>query len=285
MRFLTKLPVIIRKKDFLIIAGLIIISGLFHYKLKEQPTIKERDYYSYISSSGWLGQFPPNFKLKLLNGETFSIEDVIGKKIIVLNFFATWCGPCKEELPVLNRFYQQYKEYLAMIGINDDESEIKVNEFLKENKVLFPVGIDINEKISSKFNISSVPTTIIIGVDGKIQIYEVGAIYNTEATLVPIVKSNIELLNSGKVITKEEYLKQEKIWSVRLSPDEKEQLTEQEKSIAKKIYCPRGCGKDLISCNCSLCKTLIKEIKDEIKKGKPDQEIIKEINLRYCETK
>lgn len=276
-----------KEKVFILI--LLFLTGFFHYKLKERP--KEREIESYAKFIGttykYLDKIPFNFELELLNGEKFILSDIIGKKIIIFNFLTTWCGACLEELPELNKFYKKYKENLILIGIFVKENEITVKEFLTKNKVEFPVGIDESGEISYKYEIKAYPTTILIGVNGKIQLYEIGAIYNTEVSLVPLVNKNLENLKEGKTITKEEYLKQEKlvVEFYQLRTDETKKITEREKSIAKKIYCPRGCGRNLIDCNCSMCKKVIEEIREEIEKGTPDKEIVRKINLKYCEVK
>ncbi|MGC9065521.1 MAG: redoxin domain-containing protein [Candidatus Ratteibacteria bacterium] len=204
----------------------------------------------------------------------------------MINFFATWCEPCKREIPSLNKFYEKFStENLFMVGVSS-EKMAEIEKFLEENKINFNVAIDDGE-IEKKFAIEVYPATVVIDGDGKIVSYITGAIYNPDATLEPAVKTAVATIQSGKGISKEEFLKQSKIQSPYglKYKEEKRELTEQEKRIAKQIYCPRGCGKNLIECDCSMCREAIEEMKEEIKKGTSEKEIVKKINTRYCSVK
>lgn len=277
---------IIKNRKILLIVVLILIVGTFHYKMKRKPDEEKSFSFSKSRTYQFIDEIAPNFQFKLLNGTSFSLADVIGKKIIILNFFATWCQPCRDELPYLNSFYNQHKDNLVMIGIVSEESEEKIRNFIEETKVNFPVGIDTDGTIANKYEVDSFPTTVLIGPNGRIYFYEIGAIYNTKVTLEPVYKNLLKMLNSGTGISKETYLKIERASRHNVvGKEEKIVLTEREKAIAKRIYCPRGCGKNLIDCDCSLCRHVIKEIREEIKNNKSDEEIIKSINIKYCNEK
>ncbi len=123
-----------------------------------------------------------DFNLRLLNNTSFQLSRHRGKKIIILNFFATWCGPCKKEIPELNEFYNKYKgDDFIMIGIDVGEEKDNVMQFVLENKIAYPVGIAKEDaKFLEDYQIKAFPTTVFIGFDGMITKYETGAILNAD---------------------------------------------------------------------------------------------------------
>lgn len=260
----------------------------FHLKLKKVPDEKTISHFASFMSRSFevMNKIAPECQFTLLTGEKINLSDIVGKKCIVINFFATWCEPCKREIPSLNKFYEKLsKMNVFMVGVSSEKMAV-IEKFLEENKINFHVAVDDGE-IEKKFAIEVYPTTVVIDGDGKIVAYITGAIYNPEATLEPKVKSAVAMIQSGKGISKEQFLKQSKIQSpYGLKYQEtKRGLTEQEKRIAKQIYCPRGCGKNLIECDCSMCREAIEEMKEEMKKCTSEKEIVKKINTRYCSVK
>ncbi len=269
----------------LLLTGLLLI---FHISAKRFPTSKETE--SFFSSVNkpikWFGRIAPDFELKLLNGQTFKLSEHVGKKIIILNFFATWCGPCREEVPELNRFYKKYKNLPVMlIGINAGESEAKVKGFIEKFKVAFPVGIDEDEEIQHLYTVTGFPTTVLIGANGVVHVYEVGAISNADVAFKAYVEENLKIIKENKGITKEAYLKklkQQKDTSSRNNTDKEKKLTGRARKIAAKMVCPCGCSQKVIDCNCKTAKDIKKALRQRDLSGKTDTEIIKELNREFC---
>ncbi len=97
-----------------------ILLGIVHYKLKPTPEDKQLQEYaqSMTSSTEWRGRIAPDFEAKTTRGERFQLSENIGKKVIVLNFFATWCVPCREEMPELNRYFSEHKaDSFLLVGV------------------------------------------------------------------------------------------------------------------------------------------------------------------------
>lgn len=107
-----------------------------------------------------------NFKLVSVDGKEYSLSDFRGKKV-VLNFFATWCPPCRAEIPDFERFYRE-NEDVVLIGINIQEDKTTVEEFLSSMGVTYPVLLDRDGKISAQFGIEGIPTTFLIDEKGKV---------------------------------------------------------------------------------------------------------------------
>ena len=162
-----------------------------HLGMKRQPEkIKMEQFSDSVRTpQKWQGKIAPDFNLTLLDGERFRLSEHIGKKIIILNFFATWCGPCKEEMPELNRFsLANAGKPILLIGIDDNEKRSVVEEFIGKYGVTFPVGIDTSNEIQRSYGVRSFPTTVLIGLDGSIQLYELGAISNADIAFGNLIK-------------------------------------------------------------------------------------------------
>ena len=132
-----------------------------------------------------IGDQASSFYLKTLEGKDFFLRDycgelrppVIKKKqhVVVLSFFATWCGPCKREIPHLEKIYKRYKSKdVKVVLIDVEEKPPKVSEFLKELQVDLPVLIDRYAAVKQRYGIESLPTLFLIGKEGKIRDIRIG---------------------------------------------------------------------------------------------------------------
>ena len=116
-----------------------------------------------------------DFKLKDLDGKELSLSDLKGKKVF-LNFWATWCPPCKAEMPEIEKLYEETKDSdLVIVAVEIGESLDTVKSFIDSNKYSFKVLLDSDQSVASKYNISSIPISYFIDVDGNIVSKNVGA--------------------------------------------------------------------------------------------------------------
>ena len=111
----------------------------------------------------------PDFTLKSASGKNIRLSELKGR-IVMLNFWATWCGPCAEEIPHLNELHDSLDPYdFELLGINIDEDQSKAIHLAKKLEVNFPVLFDEDKNVSRSFDIKAMPTTIIIDRAGKIR--------------------------------------------------------------------------------------------------------------------
>jgi peroxiredoxin len=121
------------------------------------------------SSGNAVGDEATDFKLQNLEGQSVSLSELRGKPVM-LNFWATWCGPCRNEMPYLQQIYDEWQDKgLVLLEINMSESSSTVQQFLTNNGYTFPVYIDTDGSVADTYGISGIPTTFFIDSDGVIQ--------------------------------------------------------------------------------------------------------------------
>lgn len=119
------------------------------------------------------GMKMPSIKVETNKGTIFDLSNI--DKPVFINFWTTWCPPCREELPFIQNLYEEYAEKMDFILIDLNETKATVQDFLIENEIFtFPIGYDIDGVYGDKFNIISIPTTFIIDKDKIIKHYVIG---------------------------------------------------------------------------------------------------------------
>ena len=128
------------------------------------------------------GENAPNFTLKNLDGKEISLNQFRGKHVLI-NFWATWCGPCKIEMPSLEALYERFKDrnFVLLAISNDMFGANIVKPFVKAHNINFPVLLDQRLKVSNTFGVVSLPTTFMIDPQGKI----IGALFGAEDWATP----------------------------------------------------------------------------------------------------
>ncbi|WP_042471187.1 TlpA disulfide reductase family protein [Bacillus ndiopicus] len=119
------------------------------------------------------GQFAPNFTLQTLDGQTVSLADYRGKKVMI-NFWATWCPPCKVEMPHMQNYYKKHAaidnvEILAINLTYQDGSHKQIQQFVKGLDVQFPVLLAESKDITETYKTMAYPTTFMVDSEGRIQ--------------------------------------------------------------------------------------------------------------------
>lgn len=127
----------------------------------------------------------PDFTLTDLNGKEVSLSNLRGK-VVLLEFWATWCLPCRESIPAMNEIYKRYSDKgLVVLGISVDKGQNileDVRAFAREFSIQYPVAID-SKSVSNHYGVYSIPTTVLIDKEGKIVLKNIGFSPETEERL------------------------------------------------------------------------------------------------------
>jgi thiol-disulfide isomerase/thioredoxin len=259
----------------------------FHAKYKRRPDRRDVEQASteLQVAAQWAGRTAPNVEVPLLGGGTFRMSDVVGTKVVVLNFFATWCGPCRQETPELVRFASKADPAVLMVGIDVGETPETVARFAKDLGITYAVGLDVSRVAAESLGISSYPTTVVVGPDGKIDLYETGAVLNADVSLAAPVTQALSRLAKGDVATKDAYLAAlaKEPPPLRSSEDvPAPALAGRAKDIADAMPCPCGCTHIVARCGCQTAKKIMTKLKDVKLEGRADVDVMKELDAEFC---
>lgn len=109
----------------------------------------------------------PNFTLKSHSGKNIKLSELRGE-VVMLNFWASWCGPCRKEMPLLEKIHKKYKRLgFTLLGINVEENTRDAKNYLKDVKVTFPILFDRTQKTSKLYDVRAMPTTVLIDRNGN----------------------------------------------------------------------------------------------------------------------
>jgi len=111
----------------------------------------------------------PDFTLKSRDGKNVRLSDLRGQ-VVLLNFWASWCGPCRQEMPILDEIHNKYKSLgFSVLGVNLDAKSKKAINYLKDTPVTFPVLYDPKGDVSGQYGVQAMPSTVIIDKDGNVR--------------------------------------------------------------------------------------------------------------------
>ncbi len=111
----------------------------------------------------------PAFTLQSRDGRQVSLAQFRGN-VVMLNFWASWCGPCRQEMPLLESIYQKYKDLgFTLIGVNVEPDPKKANAWLEATPVTYPILYDTGSKVSQLYQVQAMPTTVIIDRKGMVR--------------------------------------------------------------------------------------------------------------------
>lgn len=122
-----------------------------------------------------VGYLAPDFSLPSLTGDSFSLSASRGQPV-VLNFWATWCPPCRVEIPHFQEASTTYNGQVLIVGVDDGEPRERVAPFAQEMGITYPVPLDGDSEVSRRYRVNSLPTTFFIDADGVIQHIQIGLV-------------------------------------------------------------------------------------------------------------
>jgi thiol-disulfide isomerase/thioredoxin len=153
-----------------ILAAIILVAGLYFVnRMWIAPLANQR------AEASTNHPFAPQFSLTDISGQKLALSDYKGK-VVLLDFWATWCGPCRIEIPEFVELQKRYRDQgLAVIGISMDDGPAPVKEFYKQFNMNYPVAVGDSKLAELYGGILGLPTTMLIGRDGRIYAKHIGA--------------------------------------------------------------------------------------------------------------
>jgi len=122
-----------------------------------------------------VGNLAPSFQLQNVDGQTVSLSN-LRQKPVLINFWATWCGYCIDEMPYIQEIYEEWSDKgLVVLGINMGENSSTVAAFMQNYNLSFIVLLDTKQDVAQRYNITGIPATFFIDKDGIIQATKIGA--------------------------------------------------------------------------------------------------------------
>lgn len=130
-----------------------------------------------LSMEAWaveVGEVAPDFTLKSFEGENLRLEEHRGK-VLLVNFWASWCGPCRQEMPILDRIHQRYEAMdFAVLGVNVDKQEKLARRVADKSGVSFPLLLDEGQSVSDTYDLKGMPYTLLIDRTGEVRYIHTG---------------------------------------------------------------------------------------------------------------
>ena len=115
------------------------------------------------------GQLAPDFALRSSLGQNLRLSEYRGQ-VVMINFWATWCGPCRQEMPALDAIYDRYNDVgFTLLGVNIDENPQQAMRMAERLKVTFPVLFDERKEVSKMYDVRAMPVTVLIDRDGRVR--------------------------------------------------------------------------------------------------------------------
>jgi cytochrome c biogenesis protein CcmG/thiol:disulfide interchange protein DsbE len=266
-------------------AGLIAVHAA--YKERPDPNVIKLQASRQSAPSRWVGRLAPDISITTLDGQRVQLADDVGRRVVVLNFFATWCGPCKAEMPELAKYHEKAGDTVRLIGIDAQETRAVVEPFVSAMDLPFPIAIDESGDVLRRFDVQAFPTTIVIGADGRVKVYEVGQITNAEVSLGRAVEREKREIAAGRGITPEAYrallARGPAEPAARRAPGSgPAALTGRAERIATAMPCPCGCDDQLPACSCRTATQIKARLAEGDFGDRTDAAIMEALNQEFC---
>ncbi len=133
----------------------------------------------------------PDFTLKSASGKNLKLSEHRGE-VVLINFWASWCGPCRQEMPLLSELHDKYKALgFTVLGVNVEQDSAAAKKLLKEMPVTFPVLFDNDSTVSKQYDVIAMPSTVLVDRDGNMRYLHKGYKPGEEAIYLEMVRSLI----------------------------------------------------------------------------------------------
>ena len=162
-----------------ILLGILLIAGAIFVVLNPEMEFSNLSSGQEVSGSDEIkvapeiGAYAPDFSLLSLNDEPVQLNDYRGK-VVLLNFWAVWCPPCRQEMPSIQLAYEQFNPELVVLSVNAGDSKVDTIDFKDNFGLTFEIVLDSEYAVEDKFRVRGLPTTFLIDPEGIIQVVHVG---------------------------------------------------------------------------------------------------------------
>lgn len=165
-----------KKNIIIILIGVLLVSSILIYSIISNPndvaieddnTEVNDDIDDNEGGSNVESTMAPDFTLRNLDGEEVKLSDYRGK-LVLINFWATWCTYCDKEMPDLEKFYNENIDDLVILAVDVQEEEKDVRKYVEEKNLTFPILLDEDGRVASEYYVSAYPTTYFVGEDGRL---------------------------------------------------------------------------------------------------------------------
>ena len=111
----------------------------------------------------------PDFTLKTMQGDNLRLEELRGQ-VVLINFWASWCGPCRQEMPILQKIHNRYETMgFTVLGVNVDENTVKAFKIASRTALDFPLLLDTSQKVSEQFGVDAMPFSVLVDRNGVVE--------------------------------------------------------------------------------------------------------------------
>lgn len=141
-----------------------------------------------IAQAEVLEGMAPDFTLKSRSGENVKLSELRGE-VVMINFWASWCAPCRQEMPLLEDMYNKYNDLgFVLLGVNVEEDSSKASELLREVPVSFPVLYDTTNDVTKLYKVVAMPSTVMVDRDGNMRYLHRGYLPGYEEEYIKQIK-------------------------------------------------------------------------------------------------
>jgi len=121
------------------------------------------------SPDALIGHAAPDFALRTFSGQNLRLSESLGD-VVIVNFWATWCAPCRQEMPLLDDIQAKYRRAgLVLLSINLDDDQSRAEEFARTLKISYPVLVDSKKEIAKAFQVGNMPATVLVDRSGVVR--------------------------------------------------------------------------------------------------------------------
>jgi peroxiredoxin len=130
----------------------------------------------------------PDFTLPLLDGGNLRLQEQRGQ-VVLVNFWASWCGPCRQEMPLLERMHQRYQDAgFVVLGVNVEGEERPARGLVQQTGVTFPILIDKGQQVSELYDVSAMPSSVVLDRNGVVRYVHLGYVPGDEAKYLDVIQ-------------------------------------------------------------------------------------------------